>query len=440
MNKSLIIMKREYLTRVRKKSFVILTLLVPFLFAAITILPAWLAMQNDTETRTIAVCDESGLFTGKFENTEYTNFHFVSSAEFADIKGNLGNTGFYAMLLIPSDIAQSNKAELYSERQVTLDIKNLIQDKLGKVIEAEKKQKIIQEAGIPDLEERLNAARTRISLSTIKMGEKGAEVKSSTEIAMAAGYAAGFIIYMFVFIYGTIVMRGVMEEKTNRIVEVIISSVKPTQLMFGKIIGIGLVGLTQIMFWVIILTALMTGIQALAGTGELVQTQQGMMAAAQAGTGDKNLPLEITQMIGNLNLPLILGSFLFYFIGGFLLYASLMGAIGAAVDSEEDIQQFTLPVTIPLIISIVILFPVIKNPEGPLAFWASIIPFTSPVIMMARIPYDVPVWELLLSMAVLIVSILGMIWVGAKIYRTGILLYGKKVNIKEILKWITYKN
>lgn len=438
MNKSVIILKREYLTRVRKKSFILLTLLVPFLFAAITILPAWLAMQDDTEKRTIAVYDESGIFAGNLENTEYTDFHFVPREEFVGLKSSVAGSPFYALLFLPSDIVETSHAEMYSDRQVAMDIRNMVEGKLERIVEAGKKKVIIEQTGIPDLEERLAATRTNIRLSTIKVSEKGVTVKSSTEIAMAAGYAAGFIIYMFVFVYGTMVMRGVMEEKTSRIVEVIISSVKPTQLMFGKIVGIGLVGLTQLVFWVIILTAIMVGVQTFTGAGELMQQSQSLMAP-QTG-GDQNRILEITGMISNLNLPLILGSFLFYFLGGFLLYASLMGAVGAAVNSEEDTQQFLLPVTIPLIFSIIILFPIIKNPEGPLAFWTSVIPFTAPVIMMARVPFDVPVWELILSMVTLVLSIWGVIWVAGKIYRTGILIYGKKVNLKEILKWITYKN
>lgn len=436
MNKALIILKREYLTRVRKKSFVVMTLLVPFLFAAFTILPAWLAMQDDTERRTIAVADETGLFTGSFENSEYTSFHFIPSTEVESIKKDIASGPFYALLLIPADIMQSNSAEVFSERQLTMDVKSMIEGKLEKVLEAEKKKKIIEQAGIPDLEQRLAATRTDIRLSTVKVSEKGTVLQSSTEIAMGAGYVAGFVIYMFVFIYGTMVMRGVMEEKTNRIVEVIISSVKPTELMFGKIVGIGLVGLTQLLFWVIILTAIMSGIQAFAGPADAVQQSQ-LMAEA---TGKSNMAFDIANMIGNLNLPLILGCFLFYFLGGFLLYSSLMGAVGAAVDNEEETQQFMLPVTIPLIFSIIILFPIIRNPEGPLAFWASIIPFTSPVIMMARVPFDVPAWELILSMIVLVVSIGAVIWAAGRIYRTGILIYGKKVNLKEILKWITYKN
>jgi ABC-2 type transport system permease protein len=264
---------------------------------------------------------------------------------------------------------------------------------------------------------------------------------------MAIGYAAGFLIYFFVFIYGTMVMRGVMEEKSSRIVEVIISSVKPFQLLFGKIVGIGLVGLTQIAIWLILGTAITTGITAFLGQGsaETAIQAQNIMSGQQMGQATASAPAaqnqvaEVLQMIGNLNLPLIVFGLFFYFVCGFILYASLMGAIGSAVDNDEDAQQMMFPVMMPLIFSIMLLFAVAKNPEGPLAFWASIIPFTSPVIMMVRIPSGVPAWEIILSMVVLLGTILGTIWMAGKIYRTGILMYGKKVNIKEIVKWLFYK-
>lgn len=444
MHKSFLILKREYLTRVRKKSFIILTLLVPFLFAGFTILPAWLAMQDDEEERTIGVYDATSQFDQRLENTDFTNFERIQKAEFESIQQDIKSSKYYAVLYIPEDILNTNRARLLSDKQVTFDIKNMIGAKLENLIESDKKAVIIDQSGIPDLEEKLEAARTRIQLETIKVDEKGGAVKSSTEIAMAVGYAAGFIIYMFVFIYGAMVMRGVMEEKTSRIVEVIISSVKPTQLMFGKIVGIGLVGLTQLVFWLILIFLIVTGLQVFLSPdqADLMQQSQSMMAANPQlqGATQENAVLNIIDLVGNLNIPLILFSFLFYFLGGFLIYSSLMGAVGAAVDHEEEAQQLMLPVTIPLIFSIIILFPVVKNPEGALAFWASMVPLTSPVIMMVRVPYGVPLWELLLSMGILIASIYGTIWVAGKIYRTGILMYGKKVNLKEIVKWLFYHN
>ncbi|WP_321286841.1 ABC transporter permease [uncultured Sunxiuqinia sp.] len=440
MNKSLLILKREYLTRVRKKSFIILTLLVPFIFAGFTILPAWLAMQNDEEQRTIGVYDATDQYSGRIENTEFTRFTNIPQTEFEHIQQDIKSSSYYAVLYIPSDILVTNKAQLLSDKQVTFDIKNMIGRKLENLIEADKKAVIIDGSGIPDLEEKLSAARTNINLETLKVGEKGEAVKSSTELAMGVGYAAGFLIYMFVFIYGAMVMRGVMEEKSSRIVEVIISSVKPIQLMFGKIIGIGLVGLTQLAFWLILMFLIVSGLQMFLAPdqAEMLKQSQNMMASSPQI--QENAVLNIIDLLGNLNIPLIIGTFIFYFLGGFLMYSSLMGAVGAAVDHEEEAQQLMLPVTIPLIFSIIILFPVVKNPEGTLAFWASMIPFTSPVIMMVRVPYGLPVWELLLSMGILVASIYGTIWVAGKIYRTGILMYGKKVNLKEIVKWLFYKN
>lgn len=449
MNKSILILKREYLTRVKKKSFIIMTLLIPLMMAAFTILPAYLATMDDTEQRTIAVYDPTGLILNKLENQGYTKFHYIPEQEYNELSKNFNSDKFYALLFIPTNILTTNQAELISDKQITFDIKNMVTDRIGNIIEGEKRQQVINETGMPDLENKLAATKTNIKLNTIKVGDKGEAVKSSTEMAMAIGYAAGILIYMFVFIYGTMVMKGVMEEKSSRIVEVIISSVKPFQLLFGKIIGIGLVGLTQIAIWIILGTAIITGVSAFLGQGsaESVAQAQNIMSGGQAmgqvagaNPVKENVVLEIFQMIGNLNIPLIIFALFFYFICGFLLYASLMGAIGSAVDSDEDAQQMMLPVTMPLIFSIIMLFPVAKNPEGPLAFWVSMIPFTSPVTMMVRIPFGIPVWEIILSMSLLVATIFGTIWVAGKIYRTGILMYGKKVTLKEIAKWLFYKN
>jgi len=448
MNKSLLILKREYLTRVKKKSFIIMTLLIPIMMAAFTVLPAYLASMDDTEQRTIAVYDPTGLILDKLENQEYTKFHYIPEQQYNELKNDFKSNQFYALLVIPENILTTNQAQLVSDKQITFDIKNMVTDKIETIIEGEKRQLVINETGMPDLEKKLTATKTNIELNTIKLGDKGEAVKSSTEIAMVIGYAAGFLIYMFVFIYGTMVMKGVMEEKSSRIVEVIISSVKPFQLLFGKIVGIGLVGLTQIALWIVLGTAITAGISAFMGGGSMagLQTQdimsggQAMEQITAANAANPNVASDIIQMIGNMNIPLILFSLFFYFIGGFLLYASLMGAIGSAVDSDEDAQQMMLPVTIPLIFSIIMLFPVVKNPEGSLAFWVSMIPFTSPVTMMVRIPFGIPAWQIILSMSILVATIFGTIWVAGKIYRTGILMYGKKVTLKEIVKWLFYKN
>lgn len=445
MNKSFLILRREYLTRVRKKSFIVTTLLVPVFMLGLIVVPAWLATKSDKQERNIAVYDESALFHGQFSQEGYTKYNFIPKEKYLEIKENIQSGDYYALLYIPGNIYSSNTAQLSSPKQVPFELTEEIKNKLSRIIESDKRSKVVEETGIPDLEAKLAATRTRVSLTTVQITESGKEKKSSSFVAFGASYLMGFIIYFFVFMYGAMVMRSVMEEKKSRIVEVIVSSVKPFQLMFGKIVGTALVGLTQVAIWIFLGLAGVTVLQGFFSSGEvqeigqnLMQGQQQINPAVSQATQD-NKVMEIIEMIGNLNLPLILFAFLFYFLGGYLLYSSMMGAVGAAVDNEEDTQQMVFPITFPLILSIVLLFPVAKNPEGPIAFWGSMIPLTSPVCMLARIPYGVPLWELMLSMALLVATTLGAIWAAAKIYRTGILMYGKKVNLKELIKWLRYK-
>lgn len=446
MNKTLLILKNEYLKRVKKKSFIILTLLVPFLFAGMFALIIFLSIHNDKEERTIAVYDESALFLGEFKHEGFTKYHFVQKAEYEALKNNLKGSEFYALLYIPQSIYTDNTAQLISQKQVPMDLNEQIERKLSRYIENDKRQKVIDETQIPDLEERLASTRTNVRLNTLKISETGEAKKSSSTIAFIASYAMGFIIYFFVFMYGAMVMRSVMEEKKSRIIEVIISSVKPSQLMAGKIIGTALVGLTQVGIWIILGVVALTVVQGFftpesaQQMGQSIMDAQEQMNPAMAQGADSNKIMEVMEMIGNLNIPLILFAFVFYFLMGYLMYSSLLGAVGAAVDNDEDSQQMVFPVTFPLILSIMLLFPIARNPEGPVAFWASIIPFTSPVAMLARIPYGIPTWELLLSMFLLIATTFGAIAVAAKIYRIGLLMYGKKVNLKELIKWLRYKN
>lgn len=446
MNNTLLILKQEYLKRVKKKSFIILTLLVPFLFAGMFALIIFLSINNDKKERTIAVYDESTLFLGEFGQEGYTKYHFIPKNEYDELKGKLKNSEFYALLYIPGNIYSNNTAQLISEKQLPMELGEQIERKLSRFIENDKRQKVIQESGIPDLEKRLENTKTRIQLNTLKITESGEAKKSSSIVAFIVSYAMGFIIYFFVFMYGAMVMRSVMEEKKSRIIEVIISSVKPSQLMAGKVIGTALVGLTQVGIWVVLGIVSLVVVQGFFAPetaqqmGESIMQSQGQMNPVMAQAAEPNKVLEIMEMVGNLNIPLILFAFVFYFLGGYLLYSSLLGAVGAAVDNDEDSQQLVFPVTFPLILSIMLLFIVAKNPEGPVAFWGSIIPFTSPVCMLARVPYGIPTWELLLSMGLLILTTIGAIMAAAKIYRVGLLMYGKKVNIKELIKWLRFKN
>lgn len=444
MNKTLLILTQEYLKRVKKKSFIVLTILVPLLFVGIFALVIYLSVQGDNQERVIGVYDESTIFLGELEQEGFTKYHYIPEEEYNRLKGNLKESEFYALLYIPSNIYSTNQAQLISEKQLPFEVIEQISNKLSRYLENVKRQKILDETGIPDLDERLQASRTSIKINTLKISDKGLAKESSSEVAFITSYAMGFIIYFFVFMYGAMVMRSVMEEKKNRIVEVIISSVKPFQLMTGKIVGTALVGLTQVAIWILIGIVFMVAVGTFFSPEESQQMGQSLMESRQIPpmmqeAGDSQVA-DIFGLIGNLNLPLILFSFVFYFLGGYLMYSSLLGAVGAAVDNDEDSQQMVFPITFPLILSIMLLFPIARNPEGPVAFWASIIPFTSPVAMLARVPYGVPLWELLLSMFLLLLTVFGAIWIAAKIYKTGLLMYGKKVNLIELIKWLRYKS
>ena len=452
MNKILLIVKREYLTRVKKKSFLIMTLLTPILFAAIMILPTYFATKESKVENKVAVLDRSSLFLGELDDSQSTKFNFITEDEYANIKETLGNNDYYALLDIPENILITNKVLLYSKKQIAIDVKSHIDRQLERKLENQKRAELVERLGVPDLENQLSQTKTRISVETIKLQDDGKGKKGATEIAMGIGYGAGFLIYMFVFMYGNMVMRGVLEEKQNRIVEVIISSVKPIQLMMGKIIGLAAVGLTQFLIWILLIGGIFTGVKmfALPGGGktEAMSTENIMMPNSQITEmmGDTEMTefqekfADINQQLESINFTEIILYFVIFFILGYLLYSSLMAAVASAVDSEEDMQQFMLPITIPLIVAIVMLVNVLKNPEGSLAFWGSHIPFTSPIIMMVRIPFGVAWWEVAISIGTLLITTLALIWVAAKIYRTGILMYGKKPTWKELGKWLTYKN
>lgn len=442
MNKISLIIQREYRTRVKKKSFIIMTLLMPLLMAGLLILPTYLATMEDHESRTVAVYDGSAIFLGRLESKDLTKFHFVPEEEYLKIKNDIKNSGFYALLVIPPNFITTNRVQIFSESNIPFDLKSTIQEKLRAIVEKDKMAEVIKQTSIPDLQQKINATKTKIVVETIKKGEGGKVEKSSTELGMILGWIFGFFMYFFMIMYGMMVMQGVMEEKQSRIVEVIISSVKPFQLMLGKIIGIALVGLTQIAIWVVLGFIIISTARELNGGGNAQQVQDIMSqsnAAAQqaAQTG---VMKDIFSMVDTINIPLIIGCFIFFFIGGYLLYSSMFAAVGSAIDAPEDAQQFSMPIMLPIFLSIMVLMSAVKNPEGPIAFWFSMIPLTSPVVMMARIPFGVPPWEILLSMFLLAASFVFMVWLSGKIYRTGILMYGKKASWKELAKWLRYKS
>ena len=448
MNKISIIIQREYVTRVRKKSFIIMTFLTPLLMAMIFVVPALVMSNEDKDFKKIAVIEDgSDLFANVIPDTKDADFEYLKGVSVDDLKKNFSEKGYYGILYIsPQIITTPNAIQLISEKQPPIGLLDHISGSLEKEIE---RQKLLA-YNIENLDEILASINTSVKVQTIKIDETGSSRETSTGIAMGLAYISGFLMYMLVFMFGAQVMRGVIEEKTSRIVEVIVSSVKPVQLMLGKIIGIALVGLTQFAVWVMLTVAIVTVVKANIlpkETMEQVQNLPQSLAQADqtvAGTGQIT-QTELTEMqslfSSALSQPwgLIIFAFVFYFITGYLLYASLFAAIGSAVDNETETQQFMLPVTIPIILGLIVAMGTMQNPESSISFWFSLIPLTSPIVMVARIPFDVPIWEIALSMALMLVTILGCVWMAAKIYRTGILMYGKKSSWKEMWKWLTYK-
>ncbi len=446
MNKVLLIIRREYLSRVRKKSFLVMSILAPILFTAMLLLPAWIATMEDDDAKTIAVIDHTGLYSNQIEDTELLKFKFLPQDQENALKTDFKAMDYYAFLVITDDLLKNPSAiTIYSTAQITLDVKSHVRRSLESYLE-EQKLKSFKIEGLDDIVAQLN--QVKVNLATIKMSEDGTQSKSSSELAMIISIAFAFMSYMFIFIYGAQVMRGVMEEKTSRIVEVIISSVRPFQLMMGKILGVALVALTQILVWIVLTVIIVNGVRvtffadspmpnrALAQM-EMMQ-QQGMQSPQVTNDFDDFNFSSIMEMVKSTEPVKMLLLFVFYFLGGYLLYAALFAAVGAAIDHETDLQQFMLPITLPIIVALYVAMIAYRNPGSDIAFWFSMIPLTSPIVMMARIPFDVPLWELLLSMILLIGGFLLTTWFAARIYRTGILMYGKKVNYKEIWKWFIY--
>ncbi|MFH1319379.1 MAG: ABC transporter permease [Bacteroidota bacterium] len=443
MNKIKLIIRREYLTRVRKKSFVIMTIVGPVLMAAIMVIPIWLSMMEQ-DTQFIEVIDESGLFVNNIPETETIKFKYPSTgsngADLEKEKAGFYDEDYTAILFIPRTVMISTQGiQLFYKKQPGITTLRYLEEAIENEIESGK----LTASGID--KKILESVKTNVRINTINLEESGAEEKSYTEINMVAGILAGFLIYIFIFLYGTQVMRGVIEEKTGRIVEVIISSVKPFQLMMGKIIGVAMVGLTQFLLWIVLTFFIVSAVKTIFLPGKFDTAQiQALSQMPSQTTRDIEKTInpgqmnEILEAIGSIDPWIMIGSFLFFFMGGYLLYGALFAAIGAAVDNETDTQQFILPITIPLILAFIMGQFIIENPEGQVSFWFSIIPLTSPIIMMVRIPFGVPYWEIALSIILLILGFLAATWVAAKIYRTGILMYGKKVNYRELWKWLFY--
>lgn len=449
MNKTLLIIKREFLTRVRKKSFIVMTLLTPILMGALMIVPGMLASMGDTTNKKIAVVDKTKLFVNKMQGNDKVSFQYITEQDFPAYKKAMKEKGVDAILVINTGIINNPKdATIYSNDDVSVEMSGMLESNMEELIKEEK----MRTFNIQNLEEMLKKVKSSVDLSTIKLDENGQEKETNTMVIMAIAYIFGFLMYIFIFLFGSQVMRGVIEEKSNRVVEVIISSVKPIQLMMGKIIGVAAVGLLQFTIWILLSLAIFVGVKGymMDSYSEKMsqQTQVTSMMSAQGGTqisaedmkkiqdevGDTTKIFDsITERI----LP-ILFYFVIFFIGGYLLYSSLFAAVGSAVDNETETQQLMLPITIPIILALMVMMHTFQNPNSPLSFWFSMIPLTSPIVMMARIPFEIPTWEIILSIGILYATIFAVIWLSAKIYRTGILMYGKKTSFKEMIKWIRH--
>jgi ABC-2 type transport system permease protein len=438
MSKISLIIKREYTTRVMKKSFLLLTFLTPVLFAGMIALIVWLGGIKDDKVKKIVVIDKTHLYTNVLKSNAVYTFQFIDAPVEEVKKQNAGKEQFTALLYITDNLIDNpNAITLYSEKQVNMELEGYVAGLLNKYVEEQK----LAAYNIPHLKEMVEKSRTEIDLKTIKWAEDGKDKEGSAELALTIGMISALMIYMFIIIYGAQVMSGVVQEKTNRIVEVMISSVKPFELMMGKIIGIALVGLTQFLMWVILTGVISVAVGSIFGgnidVNSMRQIGQVGMQTAPANAMPSEMQSLFTALNG-VNYVQIVGLFIVYFLGGYLLYASLFAAVGSAVDNETDTQQFSMPIMLPIIFAIYAGIFAAQNPDGPLAFWCSMIPFTSPIVMMVRLPFDVPAWQIILSLAILVLSFIGTTWMAGKIYRTGILMYGKKVSWKELWKWLNY--
>ena len=415
MNKTMLIIRREYLTRVKKKSFILLTLLMPFIFAALIFVPLALSLIKDGSDKTVYVVDPGDHYAPLFQNGGGWTFSRQpkDDAAFYD-----KDSGVEAVILINGDPATDDKAlQIHSRNQVPADLVAIVENTVGNQVRQDK----LAAYGIDSLDRIIADVQKPVHAITMQRDSDGSTKITNADIATAAGFLFTFLIYMFVMSYGAMVMQSVMEEKTNRIVELMVSAVSPFQLMLGKIVGIALVGLTQLAVWVLMLTAILTAAGQMFGT---------------SGTGEATMMLSALMNLPFFEITLL---FILFFIGGYLLYASLFAAIGASINAQEDAQQFMTPMIVIRVFAMYAGLYSAENTNGPLAFWSSMFPLTSPIVMMVRIPHGVPLWQELLSLGLLFGTCLACVWISGKIYRIGILLYGKKPNLKEMVKWIRYK-
>ena len=441
MGKIGIIAAREFNERVKKKSFIITTILMPLFFVALMFVPALMMNIKSDETKEVIVVDQSGLIGDRLVSDGQLTFS-PSDKSFEELRDEAHEV--FGILVVGSDIATNpSNLQLFAYESSTINIEQAITEQVRTIVESEK----LKEYNIEDIDAILEAIKTPVSIQVKQLDESGEAKESSSILNIALAYIFGFLIYMFVFLYGNMVMQGVIEEKSTKVMEVMVSSVKPFQLMMGKILGIASVAVTQFAIWVVFILVVGGAAMSLLGVDEMMaaaSSASAMDPAAMMGAaGVPSLDDETLSIIRTVTDPgyllRILGGFLIYFVGGYLLYAAMFAAVGSAVDNEKDTNNLQMPITIPLILGIFVMMSAMQEPHGPLAFWFSMIPFTSPIVMMVRLPYGVPGWELALSVGLLVVTFVGMVWLAGKIYRVGVFMYGKKPTMRELLRWARYK-
>ena len=437
MSKIWIIIQREFMTRVKKKSFILLTILMPFIFAALIMVPLMLATIEGDEQKTVMVVDKTGRYVGSLKST--ANYAFVPTADNKD-EFYTEDSEVEAVVQITADLAKNPTAvTIYSPREVKAELLSYVETCLGEQVRREK----LSAYNIPELETIIADIQTDFHVATVKRNAEGDETSSNTYIAMTAGFIFTFLIYMFVMSYGGMVMQSVMEEKTNRIVELMVSSVKPFQLMMGKIIGVALVGFVQLAIWGVMLSIILMVCGSVFGlsTAPAVPAVAGadMQMAAMAQQAGGGEAAEIMSALMGLPYAELGIMFVLYFVGGYLLYASFFAAVGASINAQEDSSQFIMPVVLIMVFGLYAAMYSAENTNGPLAFWASMFPLTSPIVMMVRIPFGVPWWEEVLSLGLLFATSMAFVWISARIYRVGILMYGKKPSLREMLKWVRWR-
>lgn len=434
MHKILLVIQREYLARVKKKSFLVATLLTPLIFPAIMAVFVWIAVEEkeNQSLRVIEVVDETGLFF--MESSD--QYAFSSSVkDLEEAKALVQKGERYGALFLPKmELSAPQGIQFYGLENPSTALIGYLEAALKRKIED---QKLYAKGIDPKV---LKEIRTEVTVQALTLGDAGEEKVADATVNYALGFLSGILIYLFIFIYGNQIMQGVIEEKSTRIVEILVSSLRPFQLMMGKIVGIGAVGLTQFLIWVLLVGTLSSLVMGVLGM-QMPQQQAMEMAnpelmAATPDTGELGV---ILQVIDGIDFASLVAAFVFYFLGGYLFYGALFAAVGAAVDAPSDAQQFMLPIMIPLLIGYMGLFVfILQDPSSSISFWLSIVPLTSPIAMMGRISYGVPFWELALSMGLLVLGFFGTTWLAAKIYRIGILMHGTKPSYKTIWKWVKY--